>query len=233
MSALPFTVEVLTGNITYMQATKLFMAPLSGALDTIMSILLAWVVGVFIYHTIWQLRLMQRIYTDHTQVHLFEAGPLYAFSRLTARTATGLVLLAYVEIPVLPEEWRTHPGYGGLAHYGLILGIIVVAVVTFVWPLLGVHQLLAAEKEQRQTALAQRMDAAISELQRPLEASELGPVEVTRRKEALDTLVLAVNEVQKISTWPWRTGTVGGLVTTILLPLLLWFITRLLGKMVP
>jgi hypothetical protein len=233
LCALAIVLQVLTGNTRYMQAATLYMAPLSGAVDALMGILWAVVLGVLFYHTIWQLRLMHHLYSKHTRVHLFEVGSLYAFSRLTAHTAIALVLLAYVELLVLPDTWHTDPGVGGLTHYGIILAIIGIAAVTFAWPLLDAHRLLAEEKEQRLAALAQQMDAAISELQRPLETGQPGPVEVTRRKEALDTLVLAENRIHKISTWPWSTGTISSLATAILVPVLLWFIIRLLERVIP
>lgn len=232
-SALGMGFQAITGGIAYFQPARLYMAPLSGTVDLLMAMLIAGVLGAFIFHAIWQLRLMHRIYSDNTRVHLFDISPLYAFSRLTAHTAIGLVLLAYTEILVFPEGLRASLDFAGLSHYGLIIFTIAIAMVTFIWPLFGVHRLLVEEKERRHADLAQRLDAAISELQRPLEAAQLGHLEVTRRKEALDTLVLAESEIVKIPTWPWRTGTLGGLATTILLPLLIWFITRLLGHLIP
>ena len=55
----------------------------------------AFLFGVFIYHTIRQLRLVNTTCLLHVRISLFNLGPLQAFSKLTASTAVGLVVGVY------------------------------------------------------------------------------------------------------------------------------------------
>lgn len=47
---------------------------------------------------------------------------------------------------------------------------------------------------------------------------------------ALASLVIEREALAKISTWPWRPETLRGLLTLVALPILLWFVTALLGR---
>ena len=71
-------------------------SPISAALTYCMYLIAWWIFGAFMYHTIHQLRVINRIYTRHTRVNLFRMGPLYAFSSVTALTAVSLTLPTYV-----------------------------------------------------------------------------------------------------------------------------------------
>jgi hypothetical protein len=59
-------------------------SPISWALLYFIYRLLWWIFGTFIYHTIHQLREINRIFTRHTRINLFRMKPLYAFSSVTA-----------------------------------------------------------------------------------------------------------------------------------------------------
>jgi hypothetical protein len=178
--------------------------------------------GAFAYHTVHQLWMVNIIYTGYTRINLFELGPLYAFSLLTARTALRLSLNVYVLWIAADRAWETPQGaIPGLAF-------LLLAATAFIWPLIGVHRLLQNAKEQEQGALAQRMEAAIGELQRRLTAGELAGMDQFRH--GMESLVLAQRELDKIPTWPWQPGTVRNLATAILLPIILWLITRVLER---
>jgi hypothetical protein len=60
-----------------------------------------------IYHTIRQLRLVDSINSKHARINLFYLQPLQAFSRLTASTASGLVIFVYR--PPTPYRHRITP----------------------------------------------------------------------------------------------------------------------------
>jgi len=126
----------------------------------------AAIFGAFLYHTIHQLRVVNRVYTRHTRINLFRMMPLYAFSRLTAPTAVGLTIGMYGWIAINPDL-LSDP-----VSIGITLLITVLATATFVWPLLGVHRLLVEEKERLLDESAQRFEAAIAELYRRMDGGE-------------------------------------------------------------
>jgi hypothetical protein len=105
-----------------------------------------------------------------------------------------------------------------------LLGLLI-----FVWPLLGVHRLMEAEKKRLLDQNGQKMEAAIAETHRRLDAQELAGME--NLKDALDNLVTEQTVVSKISTWPWQLGTVSVLATALFLPIILWIVQRLLDRL--
>jgi hypothetical protein len=48
--------------------------------------------------------------------------------------------------------------------------------------------------------------------------------------KALASLVLEKDNLKKISTWPWEAETMRGFLSSVGLPILLWFITTYLGR---
>ena len=106
--------------------------------------LIAWCLfGAFMYHTIRQLRLINHIYTRYTRVNLFRMKPLYAFSNLSAITAGSLALIIYGFLIVNPNMDTSDP-----AILSWVFVFLITALVTFVWPQLGMHRLQDAEQER-------------------------------------------------------------------------------------
>lgn len=177
-----------------------------------------WVAGAFFYHTIHQLRLINLIHTEHTRVDLFRMRPLYAFSRLTALTAASLTLTLYVDIAVQPGVLYD-PRSVGIASI-----VVLLAVATFVWPLLGVHRLLVGEKERLLDENSQLLEAQVLELHQRLNSGNLEGME--KLNLAIASLEIEQNTLNRIPTWPWQPETVRLLISALLFPLGLW-ITQL------
>jgi hypothetical protein len=162
-------------------AFHLLTSPQATMVETGLWLFFCAVSGVFAYHTLHQLRLINEIYTTHTRLNLFDQHPLYAFSGLTARTAGGLIPALYAWMVTLPLT-------GGSVNTLLVaLGLVStvgLAVPTFAWPLWGVHELLEHEKARRLRAVQQRLEAVLGELQHRVDSGELPGV--TDLKNALD-----------------------------------------------
>ena len=184
------------------------------------------IAGVFVYHTIYQLRWIDRIYRQYTNVNLYWLPPLFSFSRTTALTAAGLALYNYGWFGTAP----------GLLEQpvGLALGafFLVVTLVTFFWPLYGAHRRLEAEKRRLLTQVTRRFEAATDMLHRGMDKGNLAGVdEIHKAMVALD-LEQAV--LRRIPSWPWEPGTLRGLLTAFMLPITIWLIqfglTTILSK---
>jgi hypothetical protein len=177
--------------------------------------------GVGVYHTIHQLILVNRIHTSYTQVKLFELDPLYAFSGLTARTALILSIAPSALLLVAPEETELPSA----------IAFIVLAVTVFALPLLGIHNRLAEEKKRWLAENAKRLEAAITELHRRMDAQELEGIGDLRT--AMSCLEVEHDALARIPTWPWQPGTLRGLFAAILFPLMVsiiqWILQRVLG----
>ena len=107
--------------------------------------LLSWCIfGAFLYHTIHQLRVINTIYTRKTRVNLLRVKPLYAFSKIAALTAGSVTVLGYGWL-LLANPWIDR---GDPIVFTTMVVLTLLAIVTFLWPQLGIHSLQVAEKER-------------------------------------------------------------------------------------
>ena len=182
-----------------------------------------WVLAAFLYHTIHQLRTINLLYTHHTRVNLFKMRPLYGLSGVTALTGVGLAAITWGWMAINPEL------LGNPLSMAIVLPITALAVVAFVWPLLGIHRLLEDEKGRLLDECSLRIEAAIAELHRRVDSQELQGMDDLNKTIA--SLEIEQNLLEGIPTWPWRPETVRLLITALALPLGLWFIQYLLQRL--
>jgi hypothetical protein len=173
----------------------------------------AFIVGVFVYHTIRQLRLVNGIYSNHTQINLFELKPLYAFSKVTATTAVGLILSVYVWMIINPELLADPTGLGGAAVFTIL------ALVVFVWPLVGAHRIMQLEKERMLHDIDLQFQAVFALFNQRFGEGDHSAIE--RLNGTISSLEIQYRKIEAIPTWPWRPETVRSVLTAIALPLVL------------
>jgi hypothetical protein len=97
-----------------------------------------------------------------------------------------------------------------------MLPITALALVAFVWPLLGIHRLLADEKARLLDEHALRFEATIAQLHQRVDNGELDGLESL--DTALSTLQTGRDVLNGIPTWPWHPETVRLLFTALALP---------------
>jgi hypothetical protein len=206
------------------QLAKLFTSPAATVVDFVTSGLMWVLLPVLAYHTIRQLRLVSRIYTQHTNVNIFETGPLYALSRVTALTAIALLSIPYLDLTFGPTARQ-----GGGLNPIFFAVFAPLALVVFVWPLLGAHRLLQEEKARRKSEVARQLELVTDDLHRRTSArdySDMGGI-----NDATESLVRERDVLDKVSTWPWEPETVREVVTALLLPVAFWIVTRVLERL--
>ena len=207
----PYRIEVLD------------LSPVSTNLFRIIYFLGWWVLGAFLYHAVHQLRLINRIYTQHTRINLFRMKPLYAFSNLSALTAGSIAMVLYGWMAVAPGVSLAHP-----ITFIVTFMVLLIAVVIFIWPQLGIHNLQVAEKDRLLEEANQRFEAIIGELHRRVDAGELDQMNDLR--VTMTNLEMELNALKRIHTWPWQPETVRWLITALVLPLGLWLIQSVLQR---
>jgi len=206
----------------FMSGLLLFTSPAAIAVESAVFVLLWWVWGALIYHTVRQLRLVSRIYSLYTRIDLFNLDPLYSFSWLTARTGIGCVVATYAFI-------LTAPGLlGNAITLGIMIFNIVFAIVAFGWPLVGIHRKLEHAKSERVYVANRSFEALSSELRKRTDMSDFS--HMSEMKDGMEAVGRERDILQQIHTWPWQRETVGGLSTALFLPIIIWVITRLLER---
>lgn len=200
-------------------------SPLAIALRWPFETVLVGLILALLYHTVRQLRLVARIHSMAPRVNLFRPTQLYAFSRLTSRTAMGLVALVIpLSIP-LTLSTSALDYVVTFTFMGLILGT---ALSAFVWPLVGIHRRMDLEKKRLQTETGQRIEALIEDLHGSIDRRDLSGAD--GQNKTLASLVTERDLVRRLSTWPWQAGTAGAVVTAVLLPIALWVTTRIMER---
>ena len=169
--------------------------------------------GVLYYHTIRQLRLVSQTLKRVRQFNLFQLDPVYAFSRLTSQT--GLIWLVMLTLSQLlfPARLLTP------VWLSLYAAQAVLVFAAFVLPLWNVHQRLEAEKHRLLSESNQRLENKLQHMHRSLDVDHLDDLEVIQH--ALGSLAAEREFLTKIPTWPWRTSTLRGFLSALVLPVLL------------
>jgi len=199
--------------------------PISTIVLRVVYIICWWCFGALIYHTIRQLSLINQIYTKYTRINLFRMKPLYGFSDLTALTAGSIIILPYGFLLMNEEVKLTDP-----VVLGLYLTFTGLALITFLLPQLGIHRLQQDEKDQLLDEAYQRYDSLVADLHNAMDKRDFS--DLSTLNSAIGMLEKEISTVKGISTWPWQPETVRWLFTALVLPLLMWLVQYILGKII-
>jgi hypothetical protein len=176
----------------------------------------AFIVGVFLYHTIRQLRLVNAINARHIRVNLFHLRPLQAFSRLTALTAFGFLVFVYLWMIINPELLADP------LLFGYVVAFTLAAVLVFVWPLWGAHKLIQTEKEKALHEIDRHFETVFSSFNQSIHEADYAATE--RLVGTVSSLDIQRKRISDIDTWPWSSDTARIALTAIALPLILMII---------
>ncbi len=200
-----------------------FIWPGSGRFFLEAWLILTWVLfGVLFYHTFHQLRLINHIYTQHTRIDLDHYQPLFHFSTVSALTAIGLLLIPYGWYVTVPDLVSDPAG----VLFGALFPIF--ALISFLWPLVGVHGLLVEAKERALWENARMLKEGRADLYHRVESQQfVGASEV---HDALAAVRAEREALVRVPTWPWQPGTFRGVVAALLLPLAVWLLQWALQK---
>ena len=189
--------------------------------------LVGWaVIALFVYHTVRQLGIIDALYrTAATSFDLFHVRPLYAFSAMSARTALGLFAILFIWIVVYP---RGVDASVTRLLAGTELTLFALIFATFLAPLWGAHQRLAAERGRRLEEVRARLRVVLDELAESVSRRDFAAVDGISKAMAGVTTELTM--VERASTWPWHAATLRGFLTAVLLPLLVWSLQQVLAR---
>jgi hypothetical protein len=179
----------------------------------------------FFYHIWHQLREIHRLHRDWADVRVTNIRPMYALSRVTSLSALGVVLNNYGWFLAQPGAELNNPVTIGEGIFSLIIALVV-----FIWPLWSAHRLLSEAKEDGLARVAGRKESARRQLHEAVDAGQLDRVDPLNK--VLGALEVENAELTRVATWPWAAGTLRGLLGTVLLPIVLWLIQRLLSSVV-
>jgi hypothetical protein len=200
-----------------------FESPSSGL--QLVNFLFSWFTfGALCYHAFHQLKLGSLATANYLHINLFNLTPIYTFAGLTLRTALGWLVVAYAWAFITPNLFRN------LVIIVTILFMQVVAILTFVLPLLSAHDKIAGKKAQTLNEISSRLESVVDEMSRVND--DYDNERLSKLRDMLSTLSMAEERIKKIPTWPWKPSVANSLATAILLPNAVWIFQLLVEKFV-
>ncbi len=213
--------------LNYLSRELFTQSGFTGALAVIAFVegLISYTFGSAIYyHSIRQLRLVHRTLKRVGHFDLFNLAPVYAFSRLTARTGIAWMVLLAFTLLVFPLRFARE-----LVILILVFQVVL-AVAAFVLPLRIVNQNLVLEKRRLQGDINRRLKQLTGRMHHHLDENELNEAE--QAGNALLGLNTEREIVNGLSTWPWSPGLLTGFLSAIVFPVLLLLIQIGIEKLV-
>jgi hypothetical protein len=221
--AIPLGVSFILGGKPDPLSLQVLSANLVALVFTAFATASFFVLGLL---TLRQLRTVSKLHASAPTINLLQPRPTYAFSRLTSRTALGVVLFLYFDFLVNPPTAGASLPYFALAGLALVL-----MAAAFLLPLLGMHQRLETEKARLEAEVNLGVEIAYRELQEHVRSKSY--TQVDQLEKALTGLLRMREVVSRLSTWPWQPETLRGLLAAVALPIAVWLIQfglqRLLG----
>jgi len=168
------------------------------------------------------LRHVARIHREATAVDVFDRGPIYAFSRLTVVVGLTYLAVAYYSVTVNAGAQVGNPA--SLAFIGFSM---LFAIASFVLPLWGIHGRLEREKNALRREVDHRINALAGEVYARIDARQFDEIAV------INTSIAGVNalrdRIEALPTWPWPPQVLRGFVSALLIPVIVYVATRLIG----
>ena len=170
--------------------------------------------GALSYHVFHQLKLGGMATANYIRINLFNLSPVYTFAGLTMRSAMGWLIMAYAWALTTPSLFQN------FVIIGTIGFMQVVALLTFILPLLGAHEKIVEKKSQSLNEIGDRLESVVEEMSKM--DDDYDKDKLSKLKDTLSALSMAEERIKKIPTWPWRPSVANSLATAILLPNAVW-----------
>jgi hypothetical protein len=178
----------------------------------------------FLLHQIRVVRTITRIHRDATGIVLWNVRPNRAFARVTVLTAIAIVVL-YVTAAVGSALTSDNPAIAA------VLAILALAIATlaFAGPLVGMRRRLVGERERQLGETDRVFEEVATRLRADVDA---GDFEAAARLDGVVSALAGERErLRKVPTWPWSADTLRAFLTSLGVPVALWLVTTLLGRL--
>ena len=181
--------------------------------------------AIYVLRATGQVRAIVEIHREATGVTLWDRVPHGAFARFTLLLAV-VITVPYALIEVLAMSLDE----SSFVEIVIFVFAILLAVVLFVLPLLGMRRRLVAEKGRRLAESDQAFETAARGLHHDIAAEDLS--RAGGYDSALSALTLEHDRLRRVSTSPWSVETLRGFVSSVGIPILLWIVTAALDRFI-
>ncbi len=216
------SVAVLT-NALYTLYVKPIIAPRPVTAELVVGItwlVFSLVLGLVIAQTLIQLRSVRHLNVVALNIDALNSGPVDALSRVTAVGAGGILVLiaaANVGVPATAS-----------AFIALDVLIFVLALSAFLLPLQVMHRRLSRQKADLLAASAERLKGVLDALHRAQDGHDFTMADALNKMVA--TSIAERDLLTRLPTWPWTPTTIRGFASALLLPVVIFVITRAIDR---
>ena len=230
LDILAFAIGILIAIGTLISAPPSFLGPPETRGYMIVALLPSLILGysgfpLLAFHTVRQLRLVMRIHREATAIDPFDREPVYAFSRLTVRTGLAYVLIGYYALVVNGAFV-----VGNAASLAVLAGVFIFGVACFVVPLLGIHDRLVREKELLLRGVEARLGRLSDEMYRRVDEGQFDGTKAV--SDSIAGVATLRERIARLPTWPWPPNVLRGFLSALLLPVIVYVASRLIGGQV-
>lgn len=180
---------------------------------------------IFLYAVLRASTLIDRLFEEKINLDIFDQSSLYAISRYSAWLVILLAMLTYFQFLLVPSFVENTSTYITLA---IIYWLTV--LIVFWLPLRGAYRKLVSEKRRLLRDVNLRMRANYDLLHSKMDNHEYQNVADIR--EMIAGLQMEKENIQSLSTVPWQTSTLTGLLSAVVLPILIGFAISIFDKFI-
>jgi len=167
---------------------------------------------IFLFAVLRAASLIGRLFEEKVIIDIFEQTSLYAISRYAAWLVIVTAIPTYFNFLLTPSYIKT------ATFLTLVIAYWLIVLVVFWLPLRGVNRKLVAEKRKLLKDVNLRIRNNFDLLHSKMDNDEYK--NIADIHEMIITLQMERESIKSISTWPWQSGTLPGLLTAVILPVL-------------
>ncbi len=180
---------------------------------------------VSIYATGHILVLIHRLHLDASALDPFDTVPIFAFSRVTSIVGVAYVFSAYYTF-LFNAAFQV----GNAVGLAMLAGIMLIGTASFIVPLWSIHGRLTDEKAGLEHGASQRAKTLQADLYRRVDSGNVAGIKDLT--DAAAGIQAASERIAKLPTWPWPPQVLRGFLSAILLPVIVFLITRYVGSQI-
>lgn len=188
---------------------------------------LTWgVMCITIFFIVRAFALTKKAYQSIEQVNIYDLTSLYAISRYPAWLLLFFIANCSVLFGLNPTLMES------MLLFFLIMNALVVILIfsTFWVPMRRINRILISEKRKLLNEVIVRIDATFKILHERVDKQETSRINELR--ETLQSLMIEKEFIDSLRTWPWKPGTLTGLLSMLLFPLLAGIVIEIISKLI-
>ena len=211
-------------NTLYVVLVKPTLAPRPPVAELVVAatwLFFAIVFGLVLAQTLIQLRSVRHLSEVARNIDVLNSGPVDALSRVTAAGAVGMLVFITVANVGVPAT--------ASAYVGLDVFIIGFALAAFLLPLQVMHRRLSKQRADLLAASAERLKSVLDALHRAVDGHDYTTADALNKMVA--SSIAERDLLTRLPTWPWTTTTFRGVASALLLPVVIFVITRAIDRL--